>query len=95
MESVGEVRALEELEGSANVVKATPLPIERQFTTPRDGFVSLMGSLTASVIDTTMALVEDRSSLGSRKLDMGNVGRDSALGPVHVVKRILEQPGIP
>ena len=55
--------------------KDTPeLPIERQFTTPRDGFVSLMGRLTASVSDTTMALVEDGALLGSRELDMGNSG---------------------
>ena len=49
---------LGEFEGSANVVKATPLPIERQFTTPKDGFVSLIGWLTALVSDTTTALVE-------------------------------------
>ena len=54
----GGVACLEELEGSANVVKATPLPIERQFTTPKDGFVSLIGWLTALVSDTTTALVE-------------------------------------
>ncbi len=35
------------------------LPIERQFTTPPDGFLSLMGRLKALVSDTTMAFVED------------------------------------
>ncbi len=70
----GRGACLEEFEGSANVVKATPLPIERQFTTPPDGFVSLIGWLTAFVSDTRMALVEDGEMLGSRQLDMGNVG---------------------
>lgn len=36
----------EELEGSANVVKATSAAIEHQFTRP-DGYVSLIGWLTA------------------------------------------------
>ena len=63
-----------EFEGSANLVKAPPLPIERQFTTTPDGFVSLLGRLTAFVSDTTMALVEDGALLGSRQLDMGNSG---------------------
>ena len=48
------------------------MPIERPFTTPPDGFVSLMGRLTAFVSNTTMALVEDGALLGSRQLDMGN-----------------------
>ena len=48
--------------------------IERQFTTPRDGFVNLIGWLTAFVSDTTKALVEYGTLLGSRQLDMGNVG---------------------
>ena len=65
----------EEFEGSANVVKATSAAWGRQFTTP-DGFVSLIGWLTASVSDTTMALVEDGALLGSRQLDMGNSGYD-------------------
>lgn len=34
-----------------------PLPIEHQFTRSADGFVSLMGKLTAFVSYTTMALV--------------------------------------
>ena len=50
------------------------MPIERPFTTPPDGFVSLIGWLTAFVSDTTMALVEDGKVLGSRQLDMGNPG---------------------
>ena len=50
------------------------LPIERQFTTTTDGFVSLIGWLTASVSDTTMALVGDGEVFGSRQLDMGNSG---------------------
>ncbi len=44
------------------------------FTTTPDGFVSLIGWLTAFVSDTTMALVEDGEMLGSRQLAMGNVG---------------------
>jgi hypothetical protein len=47
---------------------------ERQFTTPRDGFVNLIGWLTAFVSDTTMALVEDGALLGTSQLDMGNAG---------------------
>ena len=43
----------------AHKVKRPPLPIERQITTPKDGIVSLIGWLTASGSDTTMALVED------------------------------------
>ena len=39
-----------------------------------NGFVSLIGWLTASVSDTTMALVEDSSLLRSRQVDMGNSG---------------------
>ena len=42
--------------------------------TPTDGLVSLMGSLTAFVSETTMALIEDSASLGSRQIDMGNSG---------------------
>ncbi len=45
----GRGACLEELEGSANVVKATST----------DGFVSLIARLTAFVSDTTIALVED------------------------------------
>ena len=62
---------LEELEGSAYVVKATSAAIEHILTTTTDGFVSLMGRLTASVSDTTMALVEDGEALWSRPSDMG------------------------
>ena len=54
-----------------------PLPPqadECQFTTPRDGFVSLIEWLTAFVSDTTMALVEDGALLGSRQPDRGNSG---------------------
>ena len=36
--------------------------------------MSLIGWLTASVTDTTMALVEDGALLGPRQLDMGNSG---------------------
>ncbi len=52
--------------------KPPPLPIKHEFTTPTDGFVSLIGWLTASVSDTTMVLVEDGALLGSRHFDMGN-----------------------
>ena len=52
--------------------------IESEFTTTPDGFVSLMGRLTAFVINTTMALVEDGDVLGSRQLDMGNSGSVSS-----------------
>ncbi len=65
----GRGACLGEFEGSANLVKAPPLPIERQFTTTPDGFVSLFGSLTAFVSDTTMALVEDGEVLGSRQAE--------------------------
>ncbi len=65
---------LEGFEGGANVAKATSAAIEHEFTTPPDGFVSLMGSLMAFVSDTTMALVEIGAALGSRQLDMGNSG---------------------
>jgi len=52
----------------------TPLPIEHQFTPPPDGFVSLMGSLTAFASKTMLALIEDGEVLGSRQLDMANSG---------------------
>ena len=39
-----------------------------------------MGWLTAFVSDTTMALVEDGASLGSRQLDMGNSGMTDYTG---------------
>ena len=70
----GEGAWLEELEGSANVVKAASTAIERQFTTAPAGFVSLMGWMTAFVSDATMALVDDGEVLGSRHLDLGNSG---------------------
>ena len=38
--------------------------------------MSLIGWLTASVTDTTMAHVEDGALLGPRQLDMGNSGSD-------------------
>jgi hypothetical protein len=38
--------------------------------------VILIGWLTASLRETTMALVEHRALLGSRQLDMGNVGEN-------------------
>jgi hypothetical protein len=41
---------------------------------PRDGFVSSMVWLTLFIDDTTMALGEDGAMLGSRQLDMGNLG---------------------
>ncbi len=65
---------LEDLKGVQNVVKATSVVIEHQFTTPPDGFVTAMGRLTAFVSNTTMALVEDGEVLGTRQLDMGNSG---------------------
>jgi len=65
---------LEGLEGNANVVTAAPPPIEHQFTTTPDGFVSLMGRLTAFASNTMMALIENGASLKSRQLDMGNSG---------------------
>ena len=42
--------------------------------------MSLIGWLTASVTDTTMALVEDGALLGPRQLDMGNSGGNVFLG---------------
>ena len=42
--------------------------------------MSLIGWLTASVTDTTMALVEDGALLGPRQLDMGNSGLHHFLG---------------
>ena len=57
----------------ANVVKATSAAIELQFTPP-DGFVSLMGRLTAFVGETTMAFAEDGEVPGSRQRDMANSG---------------------
>ena len=57
------------------VGRCTPLPpllIERQSTTPEDGFVRSRGWLTAFISNTTMDFVEDGASLGSRQLDMGN-----------------------
>ena len=64
--------ALEEFKWGTTVVKATSAAIEHQFTPPTDGFVRLMGRLTAFVSETTMALVEDGVLPGSRQLDMGN-----------------------
>ena len=40
-----------------------------------------MRRLTAFVRNTTMALVEDGASLGSRQLDMGNSGQEAARLP--------------
>ena len=65
---------MDEPERVQNVVKATSTFIKHQFTTPSDGFVTLMNRLTAFVSNTTMALVEDGEVLGSRQLDMGNSG---------------------
>ena len=65
---------LEEFEGGANVVKATSAAHRTPVTTPTDGFVGLIGWLTASVSDTTMALAEDGEVLGSKELDMGDSG---------------------
>ena len=53
----GEGSCLKGFEAGANEAKATSAAIEHEFTTTPDGFVSLMGRLTAFVIDTTMALV--------------------------------------
>ena len=43
--------------------------LEIKLTTPSDGSVSLMGPLTANVSDTTLAVVEDGASVGSRQLE--------------------------
>lgn len=56
-----------------DLAKAPPQPIEHQFTTTQDGFVSLMGRLTAFVNNTTMAPLEDSAELGFRQL-----GKESA-----------------
>ena len=55
------------------------MPVERELTAPRDGFVSSMGWLTAFVSDSTMALVEDDALLGPRQLDMGHSGSKEPL----------------
>ena len=47
---------------------------EERYTAAPDGFVSLMGRLTASVSGSTMALVDDGALIGSRQFDMGNSG---------------------
>ena len=60
---------------AALMVKATSAAIERQFFTLPDGFLSLMGRLTAFVSINTMALVEDAEVFGSRQLDTGNSGQ--------------------
>ena len=72
----GRGACLDGLEGNANIVTATPLPIEHQFTTTPDGFVRLVGRLTAFASNTIMALIENGASLGSRQLDVGNSGRN-------------------
>jgi hypothetical protein len=41
---------------------------------PSDGFVRLMGRLTAFVGNITIALVEDGEVFGPWQLDMGNSG---------------------
>ena len=70
--SQGGGACLEELQDSANVVKATSAAIEHQFTRTPDGFMSLMGRLTAFGSNTTMALVEHGALLGPRHSDMGS-----------------------
>ena len=72
----GRGACLDGLEGNANIVTATPLPIEHQFTTTPDGFVRLVGRLTAFASNTIMALIANGASLGSRQLDVGNSGRN-------------------
>jgi hypothetical protein len=58
-----------ELEWSANVERAASVTGSRQFKMPTDGFVSVMGCLTAFVNDTTMAPVKDDEVIGSRQAD--------------------------
>jgi len=65
---------LEELEGSANVVKAASVAWRPLTHDAKRWFCELDWMLTAFVSDTTMALVEDGEVLGSRQLDMGNSG---------------------
>ena len=51
-----------------------PLPIEHQFTTTTDGFVSSIGSFTAFVSAARVALAEYGEVPASRQLDGGNTG---------------------
>ena len=67
-----------ELEGSANVVKSTSTAHRTPGHDADSGFVNLMGRLTASMSDSTMAFVEDGALLGSRQRDMGNSGLQSS-----------------
>ena len=75
---------LEELEGSAKVVKAASVAWRNADSRRGDGFVSLIGWLTAFVSDTTIAVVEDGALLGSRQLDMGNSGLDATITSLSV-----------
>ncbi len=70
----GRGACLDELEGSANVVKATSAAHRTPVHDAARWFVNLMGWLTAFVSNATMALAEDGAALGSRQLDMGNSG---------------------
>ena len=65
---------LEELERSASVAKATSAAHRTPVTTPTDGTVSLIGWLTTSVTDTTMALVGHGALPESRQLAIWNSG---------------------
>ena len=71
--SEGDVRAWRSWKGCKRS-KLPRLPIEHQFTTPTDGFVSLTGWLTEFVDETTMAFVEDRAVAGVQAIRYGNVG---------------------
>ena len=51
-----------------------PLPTEGQFTPPRDGFVSLIGELTAFVSESTITFAEYGEVIGSWQLAMRNSG---------------------
>ena len=72
--SQGEGACLEELEGSANVVKAASVAWRPLTHDAERCFVSLIGWLTAFVTDAVIALVEHGALPGSRQLDMANVG---------------------
>ena len=65
---------LDELEGSANVVKATSVAHRTPVHDAARWFCEFDGGFTASVSNTTMALVEDGEVLGPSQLDMGNSG---------------------
>ena len=65
---------LEELERRSNVVKATSTAHRTLVHDAARWHCELDGWMTAFVRETAMALVEDSGLLGSRQLDMRNVG---------------------